>query len=114
MELDLELDEETIEICRKADINFDDLINNEANETIKSMHSYFNSQNATNKNDYTGMFKGKNLVVFVAEAFSPMAIDPVLTPNLYKLYNEGFQFDNFYTPLFPVTLIFPPSSERVK
>ena len=87
----------------KLEINFDDLINNEANETIKSMHSYFNSQNATNKNDYTGMFKGKNLVVFVAEAFSPMAIDPVLTPNLYKLYNEGFQFDNFYTPLFPVS-----------
>ena len=32
-----------------------------------------------------------------------MAIDEELTPNLYKLYNEGFQFTNFYTPLFPVS-----------
>ena len=22
---------------------------------------------------------------------------------LYKLYKEGFQFDNFYTPVFPVS-----------
>lgn len=87
----------------KLDIDWDTLINNEKNDTIKSMHKYFSSQNPTNQNDYTGMFKDKNLVVFVAEAFSPMAIDEKLTPNLYKLYKEGFQFDNFYTPLYPVS-----------
>jgi len=99
-----EVGEEIIEVTyNKLDIDFESLINSESNETIKSMHSYFSTQNATNQNEYTGMFEGKNLVVFVAEAFSPMAIDKELTPNLYKLYSEGFQFDNFYTPLFPVS-----------
>ena len=47
--------------------------------------------------------KEKNLVVFVAEGLSNVAIREDVTPNLYKLYNEGFQFDDFYTPLFPVS-----------
>lgn len=85
------------------EIDWNKLINNEKNETIKSMHKYFSSITPTRQNEYTGMFKGKNLIVFVAEAFSPMAINEQLTPNLYKLYKEGFQFDNFYTPLFPVS-----------
>ena len=85
------------------EIDFDRLISNEADEEIKKMHEYFKNQAPSKKNEYTGMFKDKNLIVFVAEALSDIAIDPVLTPNLYKLYKEGFQFDNFYTPLFPVS-----------
>lgn len=85
------------------DIDFDKLINEESNEVLKNMNIYFSNSTPSRKNEYTGMFKGKNLVVFVAEAFSELAIDKDLTPTLYKLYNEGFQFDNFYTPLFPVS-----------
>ena len=96
-------EEEIVVKYNELDIDWDFLIENESNDTIKSMHRYFSVQNSTNQNDYTGMFEGKNLIVFVAEAFSPMAIDEILTPNLYRLYNEGFQFDNFYTPLFPVS-----------
>lgn len=85
------------------DIDFDSLIANEKNATIKAMDEYFKSQQPTEKNEYTGMFKGKNLIVFVAEAFSQLAINEQITPTLYKLYQEGFQFDNFYTPIFPVS-----------
>jgi len=67
------------------------------------MHKYFSSQEASKKNKYTGMFKDKNLIVLVGESFSSLAIREDLTPNLYKLYKEGFQFDNFYTPIFPVS-----------
>ena len=67
------------------------------------MHEYFSSQEASKKNKYTGMFKDKNLIVLVGESFSSLAIREDLTPNLYKLYKEGFQFDNFYTPIFPVS-----------
>ena len=86
-------------------INFDwdTIIKNESNETIKSMHEYFSTQQPTAKNSYTSMFKDKNVVVFVAEAFNEVAIDENITPTLYKLYSQGFQFDNFYTPLFPVS-----------
>lgn len=87
----------------KLDIDFDKLIKNEKNENIKNLHYYFKNETATQKNQYTGMFKGKNLIVIVAEAFSPIAIDKDLTPTLYKLYNSGFKFNNFYTPLFYVS-----------
>ena len=86
-----------------TETNFDNLIKNEENETIKGMHEYFKNQEPTKKNEYTGMFEGKNLVVLVAESLSNIAIREDLTPNLYRLYKEGFQFDNFYTPLFPVS-----------
>lgn len=85
------------------EIDWEKVIEQETNEKIKSIHQYFASQSPTLQNEYTGKFKGKNLIVFVAEAFSPLAIDKELTPTLYKLYEEGFQFTNFYTPLFPVS-----------
>lgn len=87
----------------KLDIDFDTLISNTKNSNIKSIHNYVSKQEPSKKNDYTGMFAGKNLIVFVAEAFSSIAINKDITPNLYKLYQEGFQFDNFYTPIFPIS-----------
>lgn len=84
-------------------IDFDTLIENEKNSKIKSMHEYFKNIIPSEENEYTGMFKDKNLIVIVAEAFSPMSIDKDLTPTLYKLYNEGFTFTNFYTPVFYVS-----------
>lgn len=86
-----------------TNIDFDKLIEEEQDETIKEMHEYFKNQEPSKKNEYTGMFEGKNLIVLVGESFSSLAIREDLTPNLYKLYNEGFQFDNFYTPIFPVS-----------
>jgi len=85
------------------DINFDELIQNEDNENIKEIHQYFANKEPSKKNEYTGMFEGKNLIAIVGESFSTLAINEQLTPNLYKLYKEGFQFDNFYTPVFPVS-----------
>lgn len=86
-----------------TNIDFEALIENEQDEAIKEMHEFFSNQEPTKKNEYTGMFEGKNLVVLVAESFSSLAIREDLTPNIYKLYSEGFQFDNFYTPVFPVS-----------
>lgn len=86
-----------------TNIDFKSLSENEKDKEIKEMHEYFASKEPTKKNEYTGMFEGKNLVVLVGESFSSLAIREDLTPNLYKLYNEGFQFDNFYTPVFPVS-----------
>lgn len=87
----------------KLDINFEELSENETKENIKNIHTYMAGQTATEKNEYTGMFKGKNLIAFVAEAFSPIAVDPELTPTLYKLVNTGFKFNNFYTPVYYVS-----------
>jgi phosphoglycerol transferase MdoB-like AlkP superfamily enzyme len=80
------------------DIKFDDLIANETNKTIKNMHEYFNNDSGTLQNEYTGIFKGKNLILFMAESFNEIAVSEDLTPTLYKLVNSGFSFDNFYSP----------------
>ena len=85
------------------DIDFNALAEEESNPTIKSMHKYMETQIPSEKNEYTGMFEGKNLIVIVAESFSNIGIREDLTPTLYKLYNEGFNFKNFYTPLYPVS-----------
>lgn len=99
----VEITEENIIEYNVMELDFNALINSEKDKTVKSMHQYFSTVAPTSKNEYTGMFKGKNLIVFVAEAFSPMAINEKYTPTLYKLYNEGFQFTNFYTPFFYVS-----------
>ena len=98
-----EVEEEKIPEYNMINIDWSRIISEENNNTIKSMHEYFSVQNPTMKNKYTGMFEGKNIVVFVAEAFNEVAVDKNVTPTLYKMYSEGFQFDNFYTPLFPVS-----------
>lgn len=87
----------------KTDIDFDKLISEETNETIKNMHEYFKNIDASNKNDYTGLFKGKNLIFITAEAFDTIALSEELTPTLYKMANNSFIFNNYYQPLYPVS-----------
>lgn len=87
----------------KLDIDFDKLIEESNDETIKSMHEYFSSLTPSEKNEYTGMFKGKNLIFITAEAFDTIAIDENITPTLYKIANNGFIFNNYYQPLYPVS-----------
>ena len=84
----------------ELEIDFDTLLAGETNETIKDMLEYFKNSDATNKNEYTGMFKGKNLIFLLAEGFNMIAVDEQLTPTLYKLTHEGFVFNNFYSPVF--------------
>lgn len=86
-----------------TDIDFDKLINDETDDKIKSMHVYFKNTATSNKNEYTGMFKDKNLIFITAEAFDTIAIDEKLTPTLYKIANNSFIFKNYYQPLYPVS-----------
>lgn len=85
------------------EIDFDKLMADESDSTLLDMHQYFSSVEPTTENDYTGMFKGYNLVWIVAEAFSSLALDPVHTPTLTKLAGEGFVFENFYNPVWGVS-----------
>ena len=98
---DEEIDEPEEEVTyNEIAIDFDSLISSESNETIKNMLEYFKNSEPTNKNEYTGMFKGKNLIFLLAEGFNMIAVDQELTPTLYQLTHEGFVFNNFYSPVF--------------
>lgn len=80
------------------DIDFDAVQAASPNENVTMLTTYFRNQAATDKNEYTGMFKGYNVIFITAEGFSRFVIDETRTPTLYRLKNEGFVFNHFYTP----------------
>lgn len=93
-----ELKEDPVYEPNVTDIDFEALAASAPNDTVRALDQYFAAQTPTSKNEYTGMFEGKNLIFITAEGFSYKVIDPELTPTLYKLANNGFTFNNFYQP----------------
>lgn len=77
---------------------WEEVIANEKNSNYKKLHNYYISQEITDKNDLTGIFKDKNLVVIMMESTNTIAINEEYFPNLYKLYSEGWAWDNAYSP----------------
>ncbi len=63
---------------------------------IQKINQYVSSVMPAKENQYTGLFKGKNLIFITAEAFSAEVIDPQLTPTLYRLATKGIQFNDYY------------------
>ena len=86
-------------------IDFTALAAAEENKEIKILHEYFAAEEYTEKNEYTGMFKGYNLIYITAEGFAPYAMQEGLTPTLTKLATEGFVFQNYYSPLWLTSTI---------
>lgn len=81
------------------DIDFEKLIEEETNSNIASLHTYISGLTPTDKNEYTGMFEGYNVIFVVAEGFSGYVVDKNRTPTLYSMIHDGFYFKNYYTPL---------------
>ena len=82
----------------EMDIDFKKVAAKSDDERVKALCEYVEAQTPSSKNDYTGLFKGKNLIIICAEAFSDSVIDKELTPTLYRLTHKGFYFKNFYQP----------------
>ena len=100
-EIDTELVEPPVEIVygkNEVDIDFAALAETEKRSDVAKVHSYIASQTPTSQNEYTGLFKGKNLILITAEAFSKEVIDPLRTPTLYRLYSKGINFTDYYQP----------------
>ena len=74
------------------------IIENEKNTRLKQINSYFINRRITERNEYTGLFKDKNLILIMMESISLLGINEEYFPNLYKLWNEGISFNNFYSP----------------
>ena len=74
------------------------VIDNEDDNNDLKLHNYFINRTITEKNDHTGLFEGKNLIVILMESVNMIAINEKEYPTLYKLYNEGISFRNNYSP----------------
>ena len=81
------------------DFDFAALAEAESNSRIANIHKYVNTVQPTRQNAFTGLFKGKNLIIITAEAFAKEVIDPDLTPTLYRLANKGIRFEDYYQPM---------------
>lgn len=90
----------------KRDVDQDEwvrMMNEESDEDMLAIDNFLISQNISDYNDYTGIFKNKNVITIMIEAFDYMAIDEELTPTLYKMKTSGWLFDNYYTPKYSCT-----------
>lgn len=79
-------------------VDMDALLSNGDKDIVK-LAQIMQSLTPTNKNQYTGMFEGYNLIYITAEAFSPYAVSEELTPTLYKMLNGGIVVKDYYIPI---------------
>lgn len=78
------------------------IINTENDQKI--IEEYLKSiEKAPSVHEHVGEFAGKNLIFILAESYDEIALDPWLTPHLYRLKTEGYDFVNHYTPVFQRT-----------
>lgn len=80
------------------DTNWNNLIDNETNETLNTLNKYFINNDISDTNNYTGMFKDKNLIVIMLESVNDIIINKEDYPNFYKMYSEGWHWKNNYSP----------------
>lgn len=98
------IEEEVIEVVEEIkhreidDTRWNQLIEEETNNSYKKLDSYFISKNITDYNDRTGIYEGYNYINILVESFDYLAIDKDLTPTLYMMYKDGISFVNHYTP----------------
>ena len=80
-------------------IDLDELTEDITNGNITDLTEYVKSLMPSEKNEYTGLFEGMNLIQITAESFTGYAIDEELTPVLYMMATEGIIFEDYYQPL---------------
>ncbi len=80
------------------DTVWESILEEETNSNYQTLHTYYLNKSITPKNEYTGIFEDKNLIVIMMESVNTMVINEEYYPNLYKLYSEGWAWDNAYSP----------------
>ena len=80
------------------DTLWNNLIENETNKTLNNLNKYFISNEITNINEYTGLFKDKNLIIIMLESVNDIIINERDYPNFYKMYSEGWHWENNFSP----------------
>lgn len=98
-ETNLEFTINTDTSSQTLNVDFETLNGLAVDKALQKLVSYMEARTPTNKNEYTGMFRGYNLIYLTAEGFSPYAVSEELTPTLYRLSHSGFVAENYYVPL---------------
>ena len=80
------------------DYSWNKVAENETDMNYKNLNAYFMSRRITPKNEYTGMFEGKNLIVIMLESVNNIILDEEYYPNFAKIYKNGWYWDNAFSP----------------
>ena len=80
------------------DYSWQQVANNETNTNYKTLNNYFMSRNITDKNEYTGIFEGKNLIVVMMESVDNILLEEEYYPNFAKIMKNGWYWENAYSP----------------
>lgn len=67
-------------------------------EELSAFNDKYRSQE---RNEYSGRFEGKNLILILCESLDDFVISKEVTPTLYKMKEEGWYFGNYHAPLYP-------------
>ncbi|HBA37707.1 MAG TPA: hypothetical protein DCY94_03205 [Firmicutes bacterium] len=77
------------------------LIKIEENQDLNKLNNFLINRPITPKNDHTGIFEGKNLIMIMMESIGEAVFNEELAeyfPTLHKLYNEGITGSHNYSP----------------
>lgn len=85
------------DVKREVSGVLEELASGEENKYSK-INKYFASREVTDYNDYTGYFKGKNVIVILMESVNNGIINESEFPNFYKMYSNGWSWTNNYSP----------------
>jgi len=72
----------------------------DVDELNDEINDFFDNQEVHQSNDMSDAYKDYNVVTILGETLETRFIDETLTPNLYMMKTSGYNFDNYYTPVF--------------
>lgn len=69
-------------------------------DIIKTLDNWYASKTPDPDNQWTGRFKGKNLILIQLEAVDTWMINEEFMPNLYRIQQASLDFTRHYTPVY--------------
>lgn len=67
---------------------------------FKQVEEFFEEKGNPEKNKYSDIFKGKNVIAVMMESMDTWMIDEENTPTLYNMMENGIHFTNYNAPFF--------------
>lgn len=80
------------------DTKWKKLITETTDTSYQNLNNYFINQKISAKNDFTGKFKDKNVIVMMMESVNTIIENKDYFPNFAKLLEHGWYWENHYSP----------------
>lgn len=80
------------------DMFIEPITENVSGENLE-IQEMLSSKISSDPSEYFGLLEGKSVLMIEAESLIQAAINPILTPTLYRLQTNGYNFVNYNSPL---------------